>query len=59
MIYLFQFLFDVEEKQLDVMVSLAQEDQRINKDKGGKNETVGFAIYKVGKIFFVNFLAHY
>jgi calpain-5 len=41
-----QFLFDIEDKEGDVMISLAQEDARVNRDLGEKNATIGFAIYK-------------
>ena len=40
-------MFDMYEDEGDVLISLEQEDARINREQGKENETIGFAVLKV------------
>ena len=42
-----KYIFDVKDAQEDIIISLEQEDQRIYKEDGKQNATIGVAIHKV------------
>lgn len=47
-LYCFQYVFDIKGQEDDLWISLEQEDKsRLDKDKGGKNESVGAVLIKV------------
>ncbi|KAK3578630.1 hypothetical protein CHS0354_002205 [Potamilus streckersoni] len=41
-----QYIFDVEDDEDEIMVSLEQSDKRVDKDKGVDNYSIGFTILK-------------
>lgn len=43
---IFQFVFDVELEEDELMVSLEQWDKRIDRELGKENDTIGFFIMK-------------
>lgn len=44
--FIFQFVFDVELEEDELMVSLEQWDKRIDRELGKENDTIGFFIMK-------------
>ncbi|KAK3082918.1 hypothetical protein FSP39_009044 [Pinctada imbricata] len=44
-----QYKFDVDDAEVEVMISLEQWDGRINRDKGRDNETIGFCVMKTDR----------
>lgn len=43
---IFQYVFDVELEEDELMVSLEQWDKRIDRELGKENDTIGFFIMK-------------
>lgn len=44
--FIFQYVFDVELEEDELMVSLEQWDKRIDRELGKENDTIGFFIMK-------------
>ena len=44
---LLQFLFDVKDKETEIIISLEQEDMRVYREDGKVNTTIGCAVLKV------------
>ena len=42
-----KFLFDVKEKETEIIISLEQEDMRVYREDGKVNTTIGCAVLKV------------
>lgn len=55
---IFQYVFDVELEEDELMVSLEQWDKRIDRELGKENDTIGFFIMKAS-IHILLYSKHY